>query len=81
MTINEDPSSWTSTKPLPIPKANRSCPPSSATCPRHLVVLGRLEGWSGALRARFKSRVRLTRELKTEVGALYFVHLIAHGMA
>ncbi|MYD90133.1 MAG: hypothetical protein F4Y08_07305 [Caldilineaceae bacterium SB0662_bin_9] len=41
----------------------------------------RLEGWSGALWARFKPRARLTRGLKTEAGALNFVRLMARGMA
>ena len=36
-----------------------------------------LEGWFG----RFKPRARLTRGLKTEAGARYFVSLMACGMA
>ncbi len=66
---------------MPIPKANRPCPISPAACPRYLVVLSRLEGWSGALRARSKSKARLTRGLKAEAEAIHFVHLMAHGMA
>ena len=37
----------------------------------------RLESWFG----RFKPRARLTRELKTEAGALNFVRLMARSMA
>ena len=37
----------------------------------------RIEGWFG----RFKPRARLARGLKTEAGALNFVHLMAEGMA
>ena len=41
----------------------------------------RLKGWSGVLWARFKPRVRLTRELNTETGTLNFVSLMARSMA
>ena len=37
----------------------------------------RIEGWFGC----FKPRARLARGLKTEAGALNFVHLMARGMA
>ena len=45
--------------------------------PKVSASTNRLEGWFG----RFKPRARLTRGLKTEVGPLNFVRLMARSMA
>jgi len=54
---------------------------SSQGNPRVPASTNWLEGWSGAIQARFKPRARLTRRLKTEAGTRNFVCLMARGMA
>ena len=63
------------------PESQPALSDSLVASSRYLVVLGQLEGWSDALRARFKPKARLTRGLKTEVEDLNFVRLMAHNMA